>query len=522
MNRADRAIRQAVQHAALATVLVFTTAWALWALGKDKPTVRGTVVDSHGRPVAGAVVRWRGTRLTARTDGAGRFRLPLPPQDRSGLWIAAAAPGFYNAGVRPSRFPVTLRLRPLPPPAQRDYRWVDPSPEASHPHACGRCHVELYREWAASGHATSVSNRWFVGLLYGTGTGANSPVPNQWTFAADLPELTAVCAPCHVPQAALNDPAMVDPRRVIGTAREGIHCDLCHKVTGVDVDRLPLQHGVHAYQFVTPPAGQQVFLGPLPDAISEGDAYSPVYRDARYCAPCHEGLLLGVHVYRTFSEWERSPAAQRGITCQDCHMPPPTERTNTAPGHGGVDRPRNQLAVHRFPGGDHPETLARALQLEKLVVTRLRERLEVNVTVRAGEVGHRVPTGFPQRHFILTVEARADDGTVLRCLGGPRLPGALTAYELPGTRAEPMVGMFFGRLLLKDSQLAPFWKSHREVDRTLGPGEARSGRFLFALDGHATGTVRVTLLYRRFYPIVLRQKGWPDQERTVWQHETKW
>ncbi len=51
-----------------------------------EPVIRGRVVDSQGRPVAGAKVSWfRGPRV--RTDGDGRFEIPGSPKTRTRLKV---------------------------------------------------------------------------------------------------------------------------------------------------------------------------------------------------------------------------------------------------------------------------------------------------------------------------------------------------------------------------------------------------------------------------------------------------
>ena len=67
---------------------------------------------------------------------------------------------------------------------------------------------------------------------------------------------------------------------------------------------------------------KQLFFGPLDDVDRGEDAFSPLYRESRYCASCHEGIVFGVHVYSTYSEWLSSPARRAGKQCQDCHMAP--------------------------------------------------------------------------------------------------------------------------------------------------------------------------------------------------------
>ena len=94
------------------------------------------------------------------------------------------------------------------------------------------------------------------------------------------------------------------------------------------------------------------FYGPLEDAVRPGESFGqlPLYRESRYCASCHEGIVFGVHVYGTYSEWLESPARAQGVQCQGCHMAPTGRMTNIAPGHGGIARDPATLASHGFPG----------------------------------------------------------------------------------------------------------------------------------------------------------------------------
>src|SRR5207244_3382643 len=150
------------------------------------------------------------------------------------------------------------------------------------------------------------------------------------------------------------------------------------------------------------PREGQLFFGPLDDVDRGEDAYSPLYRDSRYCASCHEGVVFGVHVYSTYSEWQDSPARRQGLHCQSCHMAPTGRLTNLAPGHGGIDRDPRTLGNHRFFRGSQAQMLRACVR----VATSLRrERGEVRaeVCVRAEGVGHRVPTGFIDRHLLLVV-----------------------------------------------------------------------------------------------------------------------
>src|SRR5262249_15748088 len=147
---------------------------------------------------------------------------------------------------------------------------------------------------------------------------------------------------------------------------------------------------------------------------------SHLYRSSRYCASCHEGVVFGVHVYSTYSEWLASPARAEGKQCQDCHMTPTGKMTNIAPGRGGVDREPSTLGNHRRFAGSQTEMLRRCLKAS-VHLTSTEAGLRAHVEVSATDVGHRVPTGFVDRHLLLIVEALAGEQRVpLRA--GPVLP----------------------------------------------------------------------------------------------------
>src|SRR4029077_11499143 len=113
------------------------------------------------------------------------------------------------------------------------------------------------------------------------------------------------CAACHAPAIPANDPAQLDLLEIRGTASKGVHCDYCHKIADVDHGSLGLTHGRFNLKLLRPAQDgdkptQQVFFGPLDGSDRGDDAYSPLYRESRYCASCHEGTVFGVHVYSTY------------------------------------------------------------------------------------------------------------------------------------------------------------------------------------------------------------------------------
>jgi hypothetical protein len=126
--------------------------------------------------------------------------------------------------------------------------------------------------------------------------------------------------------------------------------------------------------------------------------------------------------------------------------------------------------------------------------------------VRAEDVGHRVPTGFIDRHLMLVVEAADASGRPAGPVVGPRLPSAAG----PGFEGKP--GKLFARLLSDPAGHgpAPFWNANPEpADTRLRPGRAET--FAFRLTS-PVAKVRVRVIYRRFWDETRRRKGWPDED----------
>jgi hypothetical protein len=340
-----------------------------------------------------------------------------------------------------------LTLTPLPEEDNPEYDWVDPTPNPDDPGRCGNCHKETYREWAASGHARSASSPELLRAYQ--------------QLSDERPEGAAVCSSCHAPALPPGDPGLSDLREARGVAALGAHCDFCHKVAGQDEGVIGLTHGRHLLKLLRPREGQ-LFFGPLDDVDRGEDAYSPFYRDSRYCAACHEGVVFGVPVYTTYSEWLESPARRQGKHCQDCHMKPTGRMTNTAPGRGGLERGPHALSNHAFWDGSQEQMLRAALGVE----ARLRgAEAEVRVTARG--VGHRVPTGFLSRRL----EAEA--------VGVDAAGQVLATHRWVYARSTGGV---------------PFWSSPEVVDTRLTPDVADVRRLRF---GPGLAEVRVRLTYRK-------------------------
>ena len=291
---------------------------------------------------------WPAVRCTAfstLTDAHGRFLLPDVPGTRLTAWKS----GYFIAGSRPTARP-DLRLTTLARDDDETYSWVDPTPLPGSEH-CGNCHAAIHQEWAQSGHARSATGKHFRNLYDGSDWHGQKA---GWSLLDEHPDGAGVCSSCHAPTVRDGDPALFDLRKVQGVDVHGVHCDYCHKVAGLGEGQIGLGHGRFLHRLQRPRQGQ-LFFGPLDDVDRGEDAYSPFYRDSRYCAACHEGVVFGVHVYTTYSEWLKSPSRRAGLNCQDCHMKPTARMTNIAPGHGGIRRDPSTLANHTFWDGSQEE-----------------------------------------------------------------------------------------------------------------------------------------------------------------------
>ena len=469
------------------------------------PEIVGKVVNAGG-PVSAANVRLQATPHHTTTDADGIFHLPnISEVINVTAWKEGSFIGFSQSNA----VPLEILLKPLPTKDDAAYKWVDPGPSDKDDQNCARCHAEIVKEWAASAHSRSATGRHFRNLYDGTSWTGKPGV--GWSLLAEHPTGAGVCASCHAPAVADDDPAQFDLRELRGTAAKGVHCDYCHKIAGVGDGKIGLTHGRYNLRLLRPAHGQ-VFFGPLDDATRGNDAFAPLYRDSKYCASCHEGVVFGVHVYSTYSEWQRSPAYKEGRQCQDCHMAPTGRMTNIAPGNGGLERDPKTLSNHLFFDGNQEEMLRRCLQASVLC-SRMGDSVRAAVRLWTEGAGHRVPTGFIDKHLILVVEGEDAAGKRVALRSGP------TLSSIVGKQLAGRPGKLYAKLLrdFDGRSPVPFWRADPDpVDTRLTPGRADVTEFIF---GRQLTKVHVRVLYRRFWIEVGRSKGWPDAAVTVLQRD---
>lgn len=206
---------------------------------------------------------------------------------------------------------------------------------------CASCHPSHYREWSVSPHSYAQM----------------SPIFNA--FHGTVLKLTNgtngdFCIRCHTP-VGMNQGEAVFMSNMDRhpTSREGVTCIVCHRISnayGKLSGRLAIVEG-DIFEPVYGRRGKSVDpnlcdgedAGEDPGEfwkMTQKNAFNPcrgragrrIHRGTEpffqlttpgFCATCHDvNLVNGFRLEEAFSEYKTSPAARRGVTCQDCHMGP--------------------------------------------------------------------------------------------------------------------------------------------------------------------------------------------------------
>lgn len=300
----------------------------------DLPPLSHTPAEAQALAVALAAP----ARLTGPQPlPAGYWNLPIPPQ--------GPAPHVY-AGLRAG--PDTVDT-------------ASPHTDTGHlsPSACGTCHQRQYDEWSDTRHADSGS-------------------PGVWALLVDYldtaPDFAQGCLTCHAPRAEQFETALASPDRLT-LSQSGVGCTGCH---------------VRAHQYYTstgaPPTGASLARGHT-GAHHASALPSPQLGQSQYCAPCHQfpedGLSLGGNlVLNTLREWQLSPAAARGETCQSCHMP--------GGSHASTGIRDRQMMVRALDFTVEPSR--RAPRPTEAQTGRQKDRLTVRIRLLNRGTGHHLPT----------------------------------------------------------------------------------------------------------------------------------
>ena len=229
---------------------------------------------------------------------------------------------------------------------------------------CKTCHPRHYDEWSISQHSYAQLSPVYMAM--------------QRTINAVTSSTNGdFCIRCHN-QVGMNmeESMFISNLDRHPTSREGITCVVCHRVNqeyGKVSGRVALVEGGllepvfgpggneelervldnrHEYRVVTEPdeAGRKIHteVGRFPQLSTSG-----------FCGSCHDvNLFNGFRLEEAFSEYKNSPAADNGVSCQDCHMGKVqgvVSGYHEGPGAvvGGVPTKNRKLTNHFFAGPDY-------------------------------------------------------------------------------------------------------------------------------------------------------------------------
>ncbi len=231
---------------------------------------------------------------------------------------------------------------------------------------CASCHPKQYREWSVSQHAYAQLSPVYMAM---------QATINLLTSATN----GDFCLRCHTPVGTdIEEPLALTNLDRNPASREGVTCITCHRVAlayGKISGRLALDEG----PLVAPVKGPLGDEG-LQAVLADKETYRNLSTDpgnsrgkkvhaeidhffeltsSRFCGNCHDVLLVnGFRLEEAFSDYKTSPAHERGVTCQDCHMGKVQGRDEgyehgPAALIGKADTPERKITNHYFAGPDY-------------------------------------------------------------------------------------------------------------------------------------------------------------------------
>ncbi|MEO0606119.1 MAG: multiheme c-type cytochrome, partial [Myxococcota bacterium] len=159
-----------------------------------------------------------------------------------------------------------------------------PAEDFAHPDDCATCHPTQHREWQGSVMHYAAASPVFNALEIAMVELSNGSVASNG-------ESANFCNECHTPIGVFNDEIPgFDPsvgarpmrEQLSSTSRQGVSCDVCHTVTGPNLDESLLGDGIANVSFDFLPSDTRV--GPFEDGAStyHDSASSDYLRSAEF------------------------------------------------------------------------------------------------------------------------------------------------------------------------------------------------------------------------------------------------
>lgn len=383
----------------------------------------------------------------------------------------ATAGGFSLFGKKPAPEPESAPVEEPTPPAQPEAPTAGPLFPDGTPvsleavpdglanlsaQSCAACHVQAHDDWSGSGHQQAWRDPDFQAAIQAVGgsTACNSchlPLTNQH------PRLAVGYSAADVARPDLQPNAQWDPTLMT----EGVTCAACHIRDGKVL------------------SARRVEEAPHPMAVA------PELASSKACATCHQLTWPEADqpFYDTYGEWERSPYAEAGVRCQDCHMPPTAgvavaSRYATQASHGFASEVGRAVSV--------------LVELDKPEVVR-GEAFGVRIRVQNTGAGHRFPTGSP---FKATVVKARLLGTEDRDAGNDLADAGTLTLQREVEPAPPW-------RTLSDNRIAPGGEAVLEHSFTVSQRSKAQGVLLEVSLEETVGTTPKTTIVLQEIPIPL-------------------
>lgn len=252
---------------------------------------------------------------------------------------------------------------------------------------CGNCHQEIYNEWKHSTHAVAYQDlqfqaEWKSADIYAC-LNCHAPLQNQQEFIVKGLINGDYKTPVKEPNPHFDRTLQL----------ESITCASCHVRDGNVIGTIGITNAPHKTVKDVEFLSEQVCL----NCHNVVDELNPVL----------------VCTFETGNEWNENWAIKEGKNCISCHMPE-TERP-IFPGMG------NRIShFHNFPGSGIPKFFGMDVEgLEALDIIddtvksafNINDKLRYKVTLINSYAGHNVPTGDPERFFLITFKLIDKDGS---------------------------------------------------------------------------------------------------------------
>jgi hypothetical protein len=540
------------------TLLFFLLSTLFFEKAAHTVQVTGSVQDEADNPLVSAVVRVQTSKKYTLTDYRGQFRLDVGTSEP--VILTAWKKGYFNGGTKLSEFQskAVINLKHIPLNDNKEYTWISsfpPSPfqkasivfwktiaaltgsenlKSRFSHNCSNCHSSpIVDQWRQDAHSNSAKNPILLTMYNGSDIKGNPGVfPG---YKLDFPNANGNCATCHAPAQAINNPWGTDLNNVEGVAKEGVFCDFCHKIRGVELNPDGGYPGVLSIRFNRPHGGEQVFYGPFDDVTAGPDTFDPLYKKSIYCAPCHSAKFWGTPIYTDYDEWLESPYPEEGVECQGCHMTPDGITTSFVPPEkGGLDRDPETVPTHNNPGCRDPGFMSDAIMMN-IDTEEIEDTLEIIVSLTNVKAGHHYPTGVPMRNMILLVEASDSKENNLDYTGDQVVPewGGIGSPEegnfagLPGKGFAKILAdapKNFPKFNTNIKSPTPHWRQAIIIsDNRIAARETDRSSYRFQINDHTSKDIRVTarLIYRRAFKPWIEAKGWPLEDIEIAKEEMK-